>query len=455
MADRQPVAVSAPGKVLLAGGYLVLVRKHTGLVFGLDARIHCIVQEIPTSSGVVLSEISVKSPQFENAVWHYGYRWDGKDGGMHMSELRRDADLALSRNPFIETALCYALSYIGSVSSPVIAPASITILADNDYYSTPSDLDLTDGFYNFGVPISKAHKTGLGSSAALVAALTAAVLTHYLPTKLLDITTDIGKRRLHNLAQAAHCAAQGKVGSGFDVASAVYGSCLYKRFSPEILSSHAEPGASGFASQLRATVDDADSKWDTEIMKYKVKVPEGLRLVMCDVSVGSQTPGMVKQVLAWRKANQEEADWLWDDLQTANDALAKELTALADADATVAPDYSRLRMCFSAIRELIREMGEKSEVPIEPPAQTKLLDACEAVEGVVGGIVPGAGGYDAIALLIQDKQSTVKALKDLLDSWKFEGEGVGGGKVSMLGVREEMEGVRLEKLSEYESEYLQ
>ncbi|OQO05728.1 hypothetical protein B0A48_09821 [Cryoendolithus antarcticus] len=455
MADRQPVAVSAPGKVLLAGGYLVLVRKHTGLVFGLDARIHCIVQEIPTSSGVVLSEISVKSPQFENAVWHYGYRWDGKDGGMHMSELRRDADLALSRNPFIETALCYALSYIGSVSSPVIAPASITVLADNDYYSTPSDLDLTDGFYNFGVPISKAHKTGLGSSAALVAALTAAVLTHYLPTKLLDITTDIGKRRLHNLAQAAHCAAQGKVGSGFDVASAVYGSCLYKRFSPEILSSHAEPGAPGFASQLRATVDDADSKWDTEIMKDKVKVPEGLRLVMCDVSVGSQTPGMVKQVLAWRKANQEEADWLWDDLQTANDALAKELTALADADATVAPDYSRLRMCFSAIRELIREMGEKSEVPIEPPAQTKLLDACEAVEGVVGGIVPGAGGYDAIALLIQDKQSTVKALKDLLDSWKFKGEGVGGGKVSMLGVREEMEGVRLEKLSEYESEYLQ
>ncbi|KAK6434623.1 phosphomevalonate kinase [Oleoguttula sp. CCFEE 5521] len=96
-------------------------------------------------------------------------------------------------------------------------------------------------------------------------------------------------------------------------------------------------------------------------------------------------------------------------------------------------------------------MGEKSEVPIEPPAQTKLLDACEAVEGVVGGTVPGAGGYDAIALLIQDKQSTVRALKDLLEGWKFEGEGVGGGKVSMLGVREEMEGVRTEDLSGYET----
>ena len=31
------VAVSAPGKVLLAGGYLVLDRKYTGLVFELSA----------------------------------------------------------------------------------------------------------------------------------------------------------------------------------------------------------------------------------------------------------------------------------------------------------------------------------------------------------------------------------------------------------------------------------
>lgn len=88
MTKRGSVAVSAPGKVLLAGGYLVLDRKYTGLVFGLNARIHCIVHEIPTSSGVILSEISVKSPQFENAIWHYGYRWGDRDGGMHMSGLR-------------------------------------------------------------------------------------------------------------------------------------------------------------------------------------------------------------------------------------------------------------------------------------------------------------------------------------------------------------------------------
>lgn len=66
------VAVSAPGKVLLAGGYLVLDREYTGLVFGLSARIHVLVQEVQAKD----AEIVVQSPQFRDAVWKYGY---GKD----------------------------------------------------------------------------------------------------------------------------------------------------------------------------------------------------------------------------------------------------------------------------------------------------------------------------------------------------------------------------------------
>lgn len=47
----------------------------------------------------------------------------------------------------------------------------------------------------------------------------------------------------------------------------------------------------------------------------------------------------------------------------------------------------------------MREMGEASDVPIEPPMQSALLDACSALPGVVGAGVPGAGGYDAIWVL--------------------------------------------------------
>ena len=62
-------AVSAPGKVLLAGGYLVVDRDYTGLVFGLDARIHVHVDDLRTTTGITLSEIIVRSPQFRSAEW--------------------------------------------------------------------------------------------------------------------------------------------------------------------------------------------------------------------------------------------------------------------------------------------------------------------------------------------------------------------------------------------------
>jgi phosphomevalonate kinase len=83
-----PKAVSAPGKVLLAGGYLVLDRDFTGLVFGIDARIHVYIEPLKTASGVTLEEIVVRSPQFKEAVWQYGYRVAESHGGVEITQLK-------------------------------------------------------------------------------------------------------------------------------------------------------------------------------------------------------------------------------------------------------------------------------------------------------------------------------------------------------------------------------
>ena len=82
-------AVSAPGKVLLAGGYLVLDRAYTGLVFGLSARIHVLVEQLETSAGVALEAIIVKSPQFLDATWEYGYRVTDNNRGIEITQLSR------------------------------------------------------------------------------------------------------------------------------------------------------------------------------------------------------------------------------------------------------------------------------------------------------------------------------------------------------------------------------
>jgi phosphomevalonate kinase len=70
-----------------------------------------------------------------------------------------------------------------------------------------------------------------------------------------DVSSPQGAALLHNVAQTAHCAAQGKIGSGFDVSCAVgwqptleaslmlistclqvFGSQVYTRFSPSVIS---------------------------------------------------------------------------------------------------------------------------------------------------------------------------------------------------------------------------
>jgi phosphomevalonate kinase len=111
--------VSAPGKVLLTGGYLVLDRNYSGTVFALDARIHVLVQQLqrdrrpsgepfaasldnakehvvdeeePSTSstqafdGQPEESVIVRSPQFRDAVWEYGVRRRENGGGVKVSQ---------------------------------------------------------------------------------------------------------------------------------------------------------------------------------------------------------------------------------------------------------------------------------------------------------------------------------------------------------------------------------
>lgn len=78
------------------------------------------------------------------------------------------------------------------------------------------------------------NKTGLGSSAALTTSLVGALFLYF------NVFQDLQENNanltwIHNVAQFVHCFAQGKVGSGFDVSAAVFGSHRYQRFNPSIL----------------------------------------------------------------------------------------------------------------------------------------------------------------------------------------------------------------------------
>jgi phosphomevalonate kinase len=114
-------AVSAPGKVLLAGGYLVLDRAYTALVFGLSARIHVLVRDREASSTETSrQEIVVKSPQFLDASWTYSYQVKAEDGGVDVIQLPGyEGAVALS-------FLRLTSFYLSAVSVPLFLPTSFT-----------------------------------------------------------------------------------------------------------------------------------------------------------------------------------------------------------------------------------------------------------------------------------------------------------------------------------------
>lgn len=274
--------------------------------------------------------------------------------------------------------------------------------------------------------LSTVHKTGLGSSAALTTSLVAALLLHF---KVVSHTLDDTEKILvHNVAQFVHCFAQGKVGSGFDVSSAVWGSHRYKRFNPAILT----PIMVTFtpfilifvdffffqdenvdAKVLNETLDAGNKSWDNDVDPFKL--PPGFDLMLADIDAGSHTPTLVSKVLSWKKTKPDEANALWKELGSYNLAVEqhfRQLSKLYEQDTqayndtlkacaqlastewhtvsgNVATEIVALVEDFNHVRRLLQKMSELSDVPIEPTEQTKLLNECVKVPGVAMAGVPG------------------------------------------------------------------
>ncbi|KAF7321306.1 Phosphomevalonate kinase [Mycena kentingensis (nom. inval.)] len=428
--------ISSPGKVLIAGGYLVLDNKYSGLVVSTSSRFYTVVQQSTGHDAV----IRVRSPQFLGAVWHYSV---ATEPAVSVDALPDNA----SKNKFVHLALQNTLALVAEIKGPqhiktaLKSGLDISIVGGNDFYSqraqlaalglprTLESLEKIPPFVPTGVPISEVHKTGLGSSAALITSLVSSLLLHLSvlsPTDLEDVNTE-GRRLAHNLSQFIHCLAQGKVGSGFDVAAAVFGSHIYTRFDPVVLK-ELMGDESPKSQSLLGIISPSNTDWDYRVEEFQL--PPLTRIMLADVDAGSDTPSLVGKVLKWRKDDSKTADALWSSLDEQNMALAKhigKLTSLYKDDpkgysqaveslATlpttewkstepVAVVFNDVHQTSQAIRGKLREMGTLSGVPIEPVEQTELLDLCIAQPGVIGGGVPGAGGYDALWLLVFDSET--------------------------------------------------
>nr|WNX96115.1 Phosphomevalonate kinase [Ayapana triplinervis] len=481
------VVASAPGKVLMTGGYLVLERPNAGIVLSTNARFYAVLKPLYDDEAMEVEwmDVKVNSPQMSRVTT---YKMSLKDFTLDCS--------SESRNPFVEYAVQYSIAAAYSTLDKnkrnklhklLSQGMDITILGCNDFYSYRNQIEaqglplipeslatippFTSITFNAGesnVETCKPEvaKTGLGSSAAMTTAVVASLLNYLgiveLPCSTKDqesgYSSDLDL--LHMIAQTAHCIAQGKVGSGFDVSSAVYGSHRYVRFSPKIISSAQEAICTTPLDEVIGEVLKA--KWDHERTKFSL--PPLMNLILGEPgSGGSSTPSMVGAVKKWQKSDPEKSKETWDKLSEANSALEAHLHLLSKLAAENWYSYKSViescskfksekwkgqfsesshvelveallgaREAMLKIRRHMRQMGEAAGIPTEPESQTRLLDVTMDTEGVLLAGVPGAGGFDAVfAITLADSSA------NLTKTWSTH-------NVLALLVREDPCGVSLE-----------
>lgn len=416
-------AFSAPGKALIAGGYLVLDPAYNAYVTALSSRMHAVMHE--KVAGSSLSSVTVRSPQFDS---EWTYNIDVSGAVATFSEVQN------RKNPFLYATVKTVLAYVQPTENFNL---DITLFSDPGYHTQESTTakKTASGKHTFlfhGKPIDQVAKTGMGLSAGLVSVVTAALISHFFKKPVDEL-----RNVIHNVAQIAHCDAQGKIGSGFDVAAAVYGSIIYRRFTPETIDHVLGQAASVELNlEIRKIVD---SEW--QFNHAQCSIPQGIRLLMGDVNGGSETPKLVSKVLAWRKSDPESSK-VYGELDLANESFIASLKGLENVEDLTEKTLQPVVDALARIRKGLQKLTAATGAEIEPQEQTDLLDRCAKLPGCLGGVVPGAGGYDAICLLVEEKK-----LQDLKDATAQDPE---FASVTWLDLSEEAQGLQVESPSEYD-----
>ncbi len=341
------VSARAPGKILWLGGYSILEKPNPGFVTTVNAFSRV---RITKSHDNI---ITINVPQLN---LHAEGRIDVHTG---MLDIKIGDKLVLLKTA-IEISARYALEEGAELSGFGVETKN-------------------DDQFSYILTGDKVSKSGLGGSAAVTVAAVAGML------KLFGIDTD--KDIVHKLAQTAHSLATGKVGSGFDIAAAAYGSIIYERYSTSILK--------GFTNEMDNTTlaKLIKSGWDYSAERFTM--PSGFELLFANfVGESMVTTKAVGSVSTFKTKDPEK---YLSVINRINEENVNAINALKkfDGNAEAKREFAE---AFIAGRRYTKELGILSNTEIEPEDCTELIEQSEH-NGAFVAKLPGAGGRDAIAAL--------------------------------------------------------
>ncbi len=253
------------------------------------------------------------------------------------------------------------------------------------------------------------EKSGLGSSAAA----TIAVIKALFEANGYD--SEIHSETIFKLGQFAYGWFSGKIGSGFDIATAAIGQTIvYYRYNPEMV---VLPSSLTEEEVEKSILTSVEKPWEWVRIR-RVRIPA--ELLVFNIKGGStSTISAVKAWKEWKTKKPDEFNKLMEKQKAAEEVAIQAL---------LAGDYEKVREYTRKAREAHRAMQEGiSQVvsdfeKIEPEELTWLIDeAEERYPEVIAGRCPGAGGKDSVAFLVKPEADLEGLAKNIEQLGKEQG----------------------------------
>ena len=186
------------------------------------------------------------------------------------------------------------------------------------------------------------------------------------------------------LSLQAHHQAQGRIGSGYDIITGVFGSCVYQRCLSMPFQCRFEP----------------------------FHFPDSLTVLFSyGGSASSSTPHLVKRIGEWRKQSSSDEKRLWEDYRQGNEALITLLTEEIDEN--------RLKEAFRHQLETVHAIGVASETSLVPENVYELMKETAKIDWVMGCMVAGAGGADSFYCVCNAERCQREVIEAVWQKWDY------------------------------------
>ena len=347
--------IKVPGKLMIAGEYAVLEPGYKAVVVAVNRYITAEIK--PT----VANELSLPQLGLERLSWNF----DEKGIEFYLKE---------ERLSFVRNAMSTAFRYLKEKG----------IMLQSFGLQIKSDLN---------DPMT-GKKYGLGSSAAIVVAVIASILSFH--GEFID-TCELNKEetlmKLFKLSAIAHVKTQGN-GSGADIAAVVYGGWIqYSTFGAKWLLTELEKD-SNITKLL-------ERPWPN-LMIGKLTPPEQLKLLVGWTKESVGTAPMVKKIEAFQNENIKYYQ------EFLNESCASVLALIDSFDKG---DVNKAIEALYNNRMALIGLGERAGVTIETK---RIKTLCTIADQYGRGKSSGAGGGDCGIAFIQGEEK----LQELRLQWK-------------------------------------